>query len=151
MGSDNKAEVEIDVKGADRAAAAARTAFQPFSDYAAKAQGAFKSLRGEAASALGGVVSDLGRVITVGSSISFAGAVQGVQSLEAATSQLSVAMKRDWKGVQDEVNKLAKDLDTAPSRSPTTSTMWAGKPTISPTRKRASRRFQSSRRRPAAN
>ena len=116
MGSDNKAEVEIDVKGADRAAAAARTAFQPFSDYAAKAQGAFKSLRGEAASALGGVVSDLGRVITVGSSISFAGAVQGVQSLEAATSQLSVAMKRDWKGVQDEVNKLAKDLGTAPEQ-----------------------------------
>jgi hypothetical protein len=116
MGVDKKAEIEIDVKGADKAAAAARGALQPWTQFANQAKQGISAFGSEAKKALGGVASELTTVLTVGSSISFAGAVQSVQSLEAATSKLSVAMKSDFSSAKREIADLSQKLGTSPDQ-----------------------------------
>jgi len=109
-----RAGVEIDVKGADRAAAAARSALSPWGEYADKAKTKFGEFRREVGTSIGGVVSDLGRVITVGSSISFAGAVQGVQSFEKATAQLAVSTGRDAAFIRGEFESIGEKMGMKP-------------------------------------
>jgi len=62
------------------------------------------------------VMSDLGRVVTVSSSISFAGAVQGVQSFEQAASKVAIATNRRFEETRDKLNQLALDLRTSPEQ-----------------------------------
>jgi len=114
MGIEHKAEIEIDVKGAERAAAAARGSLLPWTELAQRAKDKFKELRGEVASAVGSVVSDLGRVVTAGSAISFAGAVQGVQSFEKATAQLATASGRDLDLLRKRYEELGTQLGEMP-------------------------------------
>lgn len=109
-----RAGVEIDVKGAERAAAAARSALSPWGEYADKAKTKFGEFRREVGTSIGGVVSDLGRVITVGSSISFAGAVQGVQSFEKATAQLAVSTGRDAAFIRGEFESIGEKMGMKP-------------------------------------
>lgn len=114
--AEKKAEVELSVNGAERAAAAARTAFKPFTEGAQQAKSAVKDFRQEVGSAVGGVVQDLGRVVTVGASISFAGAVQGVQTFEAAASKLAVATGRSFEQTKAQINELSTRLGQSPEQ-----------------------------------
>lgn len=114
MALEKQAVVEIGTKGAEQSAAAARSALQPWGEYADKAKAKFSDFRREVGSAIGNVVSDLGRVATVGASISFAGAVQGVQSFEKATAQLATAARRDVELVRKEYEALGTKLGEKP-------------------------------------
>lgn len=106
--ADRQAKVEVSVEGADKAGAAARSALSPWVEWTNKTQGAFGSLRSSAGQAIGSVIQDLGKVVTVGSSISFAGAVSQVQSLEKATSILSVAAQKDWGAIKAKINGVSE-------------------------------------------
>jgi len=108
------AKVEIDVLGADRAAAAARSALSPWGEYADKAKEKFRGFRQEVGGAIGSVVSDLGRVITVGSTISFAGAVQSVQSFEKATAQLAVATRQPLEQIRTQFEDIGQKMGMKP-------------------------------------
>lgn len=116
MADDRKAEIELTVSGAERAAASARSSLAPWAEQAEKVKTAFGTLGGEARRALGGVVKDLASVITVGSSISFAGAVQQMDSFEKAASKLAVASGRSFDETKAKVEGMAKKLLASPEQ-----------------------------------
>ena len=116
MTLDARGSVEIDVKGAERAAAAARSALQPWGDQAQRVMGAFKSLGGAVGQISGQMLQDLGRVATVGSSFSMAGAIQGVRGFEASVSDMAVATGRDFESIKNQINALSTTLGQKPEQ-----------------------------------
>lgn len=116
MTLDARGSVEIDVKGAERAAAAARSALQPWGDQAQKVMGAFKSLGGAVGQISGQMLQDLGRVATVGSSFSMAGAIQGVRGFEASVSDMEAATGRKFESIKEQINALSTTLGQKPEQ-----------------------------------
>lgn len=114
MGIEKEAAVRVKLTGDDEVAAQANKISSAWGEVATKAGGAFKSFGGAVTSAVQGVLSDLGHVVSAAGAISFAGSVAGVEKLEESFSRLAVGTGRSFNSIQGEINTLARDINEMP-------------------------------------
>jgi len=113
------AEVVIKAKGADEAAAEIRKLKGSFKEVgeAAKESGgvgkqAWEGIKG----AVSGVLSDMGRVLTVANTISFAHARESAVSFEAATTRMGIATGQTYDALKGKIYDVSKATGELPDK-----------------------------------
>lgn len=107
MSEEKTAAVEIDVRGAERAANAARQALQPWIDYSGKARSAFGEFSRAAGQAMAGIISDFGRAVNSAAALNLEGAKSQVDSLSQKTSQLAAAGSQNFETLQAKIQQVS--------------------------------------------
>ncbi len=114
MASQKDAKVTVGVEGAQEVARAADQALAPWERISKTVGGSFGKVRGAVGEAVQGIVSDLGHVVTVAGTISFASAAERVRAFEDATARMGVATGSNVEIIRARFERLAEETATKP-------------------------------------
>lgn len=117
MGVEKEASVRVKLSGDDEIASQTAKMGSAWGEVGSKAAGAFKTMGGAVGSAVQGVLSDLGHVVSAAGAISFSGSVLSVEKFEESVARLGVASGRSIGSVQSGINALAQEIGELPAQT----------------------------------